>query len=62
MTAPRGRRRASDPPEPRIRILAAIPPNTLWQLNVTAEAMGWSRSAVAAMAIEKGLPLLTDSL
>lgn len=61
MNAPRGRRRASDPPEPRKRILVLIPQNTFQQLEAKADAMGWSRSRLAAMAIEKGLPLLTDS-
>lgn len=60
MSTPPRRRRIGDPPQPRVRVIVSITPETLQLLNHTAGAMGYSRSAVAAMAIEKGLPLLTN--
>lgn len=60
MSTPPRRRRIGDPPQPRVRVIVSITPETLKILNHTAGAMGYSRSAVAAMAIEKGLPLITE--
>ena len=60
MTTPPRRRRVGDPPEPRVKVVAAITPETLQALNNTAAELGYTRSAVAAMAIERGLPLLTN--
>jgi predicted nucleic acid-binding protein len=59
MTAPR-RRRIGDPTEPRKRIVVFITAEMLGRLNDQATFMGLTRSAVAAQALEKGLPLLTD--
>lgn len=59
MTAQR-RRRIGDPPEPRKRLVVSITLEMLGRLNEQATVMGLTRSAVAALALEKGIPLLTE--
>lgn len=58
MTSPR--KRVNDPEQPRKRVSVSIKPETLAALNQKARELGYTRSAVAAMAIELGLPHLTD--
>lgn len=55
------RRRASDPPVPRVKIMAALPQEVFDSLNQKAAELNYSRSAIAAMAIAAGLPLLTTN-
>lgn len=60
MTSPR--KRVNDPEQPRKRVIVSVTPETLAQLNKRAHQLGYTRSAVAAMAIEQGLPHLTDTI
>jgi hypothetical protein len=54
------RKRVNDPEQPRQRVSVSVKPETLTALNQKARQLGYTRSAVAAMAIEQGLPHLTD--